>query len=573
MLLLDNFEAVDAAAPLLGELLAAAPDLSLLVTSRMPLRLSGEHVYRVPPLTLDEATRLFAVRAAAVAPGFRRPTEESAEVAEICGRLDCLPLGIELAAARTRELSPAEMLSLLAGRLELATGGARDRPARQQTLRATIDWSYELLEPAERSTFQRLAIFSGGCTPGTAEAVCDVGRSALASLVAKSLLRERPGRNAELRFFMLDTVREYALERLDASGEGEVLRARHAGHARELAERFEAALLAGAELRPWLDRLDAEHDNLRAALAWTEAVGDTELELRIATPLRPFWQLRGHLTEGRTRLQAALERGQAATPEVRAKALWTTGVLAYRQLDLSAAGQLWQESLTLYEALGDRTGIGRTLGELGVLAMEEGDDGAAAALYERAAELFREDGDDRRLAVVVTNLGMLALKRGDFDEAGRQLDASLVLVREVGDDEGMAESLRILGSVAIGKGEPARARSLLAESLTLSLEVGFPESVAYCLSGLGQVAVPVDAARAAILLGAAEAILAEIGARMLAVEQGLHDEAVEAARRDLGEEKLAAAMATGRALGFEEAVEYALRESDPRSEETLTAPH
>jgi predicted ATPase/DNA-binding SARP family transcriptional activator len=566
LLLLDNFEVVDEAAPLLGELLAAASGLTLLVTSRTPLRLSAEHEYRVPPLPAADAAQLFAVRARAVAPGFRRPSEESAEVAEICRRVDFLPLGIELAAARTRELAPAELLALLPSSLELGSGGARDLPARQRTLRATIDWSYDLLDPDAKELFARLAVFAGGCTLAAAEAVCETSRSALASLVAKSLLRERPGQDAELRYVMLETVREYALERLGTSGEERAMRERHARHFLVLGERFEEGLLAGAELRPWLDRLSAEHDNVRAALDWARTDGDPELELRLATPLRPFWQLRGHLAEGRGRLEAALGRAHAASPSVRAKALWTTAVLAYRQLDLAAARQLWEESVLLYEELGDRTGLGRSLGELGLLAMEEGDDESASALYERAAEIFRADGDDRRLAVVATNLGGLALKRGDYESAERHLEASIELVRKVGDDEGMAESLRTLGSVATGRRDYARARDLFAQSMSLSAEIGFPESVAHCLSGLGQVSVSGgDAARAATLFGAAEAILESIGARMLAVEQRLHEAAVEAARLELGEDTLAAAVAAGRALTIEQAVAYALAEAEPVS--------
>jgi tetratricopeptide (TPR) repeat protein len=367
---------------------------------------------------------------------------------------------------------------------------------------------------------------------------------------------------------MLETMREYALARLEESGEGAHLRGRHAESLVGLAERFEEGLLAGAELRPWLDRLSAEHDNLRSALGWSAAVGDPELELRLASMLRPFWQLRGHVGEGRRRLEDALERGAAASRPVRAKALWTTGVLAYRQLDLASAGRLWDESLTLYEQLGDRIGTGRVLGELGLLAIEEGAEESAASLYGRAAEIFRADGDDRRLAVVVTNLGTLALTRGDYAEAERQLYASMELVQRVGDDEGMAESLRLLGSVAVVRGEHARAGELFARSLRLSVEIGFPESVAYCLSGVAQVAVATgESARAATLLGAAESILEAIGMPMLSVEHGLHEEAAAAARRLLGDEEFAAARATGRDLELEDAVAHALAIGGPTGEE------
>ena len=573
LLLIDNFEVVDAAAPLVGRLLAAAPGLAVLVTSRTPLRLSGEHEYRVQPLPPADASRLFVMRARSVAPGFRRPSEEADEVAEICRRLDCLPLAIELAAARTRELAPTEMLSLLPGALELASGGARDLPLRQQTLRGTIDWSYELLAPEEQELFARLSVFVGGCTLAAARSVCEASRAMLASLVARSLLRERPGVEGEPRYLMLETVREYALERLEvAPGPGGV-RERHAREMLSLAERFEQGLLVGAELRPWLDRLSAETGNFRAAFAWTHAAREPELELRLAIPLRPFWALRGHLAEGRMRLEGALERGADAAPELRAKALWTTGVLAYRQLDLDAARSLWEEGLALCEALGDRTGIARQSSELGLLAFEEGDDAGAARLYERAAQIFREDGDDRRLAVPLTNLGVLALKRGDYDAAEKHLETSIDLVSKVGDDEGMAESLRLLGSVAIARGASAQARERFMQSLRLSAEIGFPECVAYCLSGLGDVAVSEeDAARGATLLAAAEAILDEIGARMLAVELRLHEAAVDAARSQLGEEAFGATRAVGRSLGLEEAVAYALGRADHTSAATVPIP-
>ena len=286
--MLDNFEHVDEAAPLLAALLTSAPDLALLVTSRTPLRLSAEHEYRVPALPLGDAARLFTMRAAAVAPAFRRASEEAEEISEICRRLDCLPLAIELAAARTREHAPTELLTLLP--LELASGGARDLPERQQALRSTIDWSYELLAPAQQRLFARLAVFAGGCTAAAAEDVCEATRAQLSSLVGTSLLYERPG-----RFLMLETIREYALERLDRSGEADDVRARHAEHFAALAD-------AAADEHT----LEEEHDNLRAAIDWSHDTGATDLELRLAAALAVFWSVRNHLHEGRRRVEAAL---------------------------------------------------------------------------------------------------------------------------------------------------------------------------------------------------------------------------------------------------------------------------
>ena len=305
LLLLDNFEVVDTAALLVSELLRAAPGLVVLATSRAPLRLSGEHQYRVQPLPLPDAVRLFAARARAVAPSFRAPDEEADEVARLCKRLDCLPLAIELAAARTRDYAPHELLESVPGSLELAGVGARDLPSRQRTLRSTIDWSYRLLAADEQATFARLAVFAGGFGGASAAAVCGAGRETLASLVGASLVHERVDAGGSMRWFMLETVREYALELLDELGEGGDYGRRHAEHYAELAEELEDEHPASGSGAAWR-RLEAEQDNFRAALDWTRGSGAFELELRLAGALAYFWATSVHLREGLTRLDDAL---------------------------------------------------------------------------------------------------------------------------------------------------------------------------------------------------------------------------------------------------------------------------
>ncbi|MFQ5794790.1 MAG: BTAD domain-containing putative transcriptional regulator [Candidatus Bipolaricaulia bacterium] len=390
LLVLDNFEQVVAAAPQVVELVAACPQLKVLVTSREPCHVRGEHVFPVPPLALPgsdgkrplaierltqyEAVRLFIERAVAVKPDFAVTDENAPAVAEICIRLDGLPLAIELAAARIKLLSPQALLARLGNRLKLLTGGARDLPACQQTLRDTIDWSYDLLNTGERTLFERLSVFVGGGTLEAAEAVC-IGADnlelkmdildGLASLVDKNLLRRKEQADGEPRFLILETIREYGLERLEASGESEAIRRTHADYYLALAEQAEPKL-EGPDQRMWLDRLEVEHDNLRAALVWFEQNGEAEAELRLGGALWGFWHMRGYLSEGRRWLEGALAKGEDrdVSASVRAKALHGAGVLTHEQGDYERATVLYEESLDLRRELGDKPGVAILLSNL-----------------------------------------------------------------------------------------------------------------------------------------------------------------------------------------------------------------
>ena len=404
LLVLDNFEQVLAAAPLLAELLTACPGLKVLVTSRAALHLSGEHEFPVPPLELPdpkhlpdletlsqyEAVTLFIQRARAARPDFQVTNASAPAVAELCARLDGLPLAIELAAARVKLLSPQALLARLGRRLNLLTGGARDLPARQQTLRSAIDWSYELLEPDEQAMFARLAVFVGGCTLEAVEAVCHPGvdrplevLDGLALLVDRSLLRQVEGTEGEPRFGMLETIREYAAERFEESGDAETWRQRHAGYYLALAEQAAPELL-GPQQGTWLERLEREHDNLRAALGWALEHGGATLGLRLAVALGHFWAVRGHLSEGQAWLERALSRWSEAPAPARAGALSAAGHLAYIKGEYERAATLHEESLSVQRALGDQRGVALSLHNLGRVAHYSGDFERAAALYDES---------------------------------------------------------------------------------------------------------------------------------------------------------------------------------------------
>jgi predicted ATPase/DNA-binding SARP family transcriptional activator len=558
LLLLDNFEHVDEAAPVVSELLAEASGLKVLLTSRALLHLYGEHDYPVPPLTEEEAVELFATRARAVRTGFELDGTKP-QVVELCRSLDCLPLAIELAAARSGELSPAEMLDVLPHRLELATRGARDLPARQQTLRATIEWSYSLLDESEQGLFARLAVFAGGCSLEVAQSVCHADLSELASLVEKSLVLETEQPDGEARFGMLETIREYAAERLEASGEGETVRRRHAEHFLELAEEADPELEAGAEQSIWLERLALEHDNMRAGLAWLASAGEPELELRLASALKNFWFLQGHLSEGRRWLEDALARNEAQPKGVRAYALTALGQLIYRLGALEPAKVALEESLDLYRELGDPTGTARAVGELGSVAVFEGDYERAASLYEESAALFRSAGDKMRLASVLANLGAVANIQGNYERGRPLIEEALALHREVGAKDDVAIALHNLGSVALHEGRYSDGAELLHESLELSRDLAYRECAAYTLVGMAELAFARDdRERAALLLGAADAAFEELGVPLYGEELDIYERTVEGLSSHLGEDAFETKRSEGRALGLERAIELAL---------------
>src|SRR5437868_24839 len=376
LLLLDNFEHVIQAAPTVAELLGIAPDLKILVTSRAALHVYGEHEFPVPTLAVPDsrsmppvevlsqypAVALFIQRAVAAKPDFELNRENALAVTEICARLDGLPLSIELAAARVKVLSPSSMLTRLASRLQLLTGGARDLPTRQQTLRGAIDWSYDLLSAAERKLFRRLSVFVGGCNLESVEAVCDTKSDldldlldGMASMVDKSLLQQVEQANGESRFVMLETIREYALEKLEASGEEALTKRAHAAYSLVLAEE-EPTEQSGAEGAEWLERFALEHDNFRASLEWLTETGDAEWGLRLGAALFRFWETREYLAEGRVRLGKLLKlAGGAAPTKARARPVFAAGVLAGEQGDYVSADTLIRESLDIARQLRDRS--------------------------------------------------------------------------------------------------------------------------------------------------------------------------------------------------------------------------
>ena len=431
LLLLDNFEQVLPAAPLVADLLAAAPGIKILVTSRASLGLYGEHDLHVPPLQLPdpkhlpsldrlsqyEAVRLFIERAQAAKEDFAVTNENAPAVAEICVRLDGLPLAIELAAARVRLLPPRALLQRLSSRLKLLTGGGRNLPARQQTLRGAIDWSYSLLNPAEQTLFARLAVFVGGRTVDAVEAICNAAGDlpidpldGVGSLLDKSLLRQEEGPDGEARLVMLETIHEYARERLDVSGEGAALRRQHLAYFLALAEQAEPELRGAAQVA-WLHRLETEHENLRAALQWALGTGEAELAVRLASALAWFWEQRSYLSEGRQWLATALALPHAVAPAVRAKALVGAGLLAFRQGDYAHATSLSEASLARYRELGDQQGMAGALANLGTVATEHRDYARARALLEESLELSRTLEDDEGIARALNHLGGRWTKR------------------------------------------------------------------------------------------------------------------------------------------------------------------
>src|SRR5687768_17295141 len=457
LLVLDNFEQVLPAAGLVHELLAAAPGLTIVVTSQASLRLREEREFPVPPLALPEvdedgivggspAVEFFLDRARAVKPGFELTDENAAAVAGICRRLDGLPLAIELAAARVKLLSPQAILSRLEKTLDLLTGGAHDLPARQRTLRDAIDWSYNLLEPPEQALLARLGIFAGGCSLEVADAVCgdqmNLGEvfEGLASLVDKSLVRQSDGADGEPRFRLLETIREYALERLEAQGELEDLRRRHAGRYLELVIAAEPELTR-ANQALWLHRLDEENDNIRAALSWTISSGEVELGLQLAGALVRFWSTRGLMVEGRRWLDEALAASEGVAPGTLTKAYFASGYAALGEGDFVPAGEAFERSLDLARELGDRNAEAAALAQLAWLAMAAGDNEAASELAGKSTDLATETGDKLTASGALSTLAEIAAANDDYAEAIRLFERGLTLRRGLGDKRLIANSL------------------------------------------------------------------------------------------------------------------------------------
>src|ERR687897_436319 len=485
LLLLDNFEHLVGASPLVAELLADCPLLKVLATSRASLRVSGEHEFPVPPLAV--------------------------------AGLDGLPLAIELAAARVKVLGAEDLLGRLEHPLDLLTGGREDAPARQRTLWATIDLSHGLLDAGEQKLFRRLAVFAGGCTLEAAEAVLRAAGDppaavlgGLMGLLDKNLLRRTERGSGEARFQMLETVREYALERLDASGETETVPAAHAAFYRGLGEEAEATLESGDQRRS-LQRLREEHANLRSALAWSIDRRDAETALRLNTSLWRFWLLIGHLSEGRRWLAAALGLGDDGAPTLRARALAAAGLLAVYQADYEEAARLCEESLVVARELGDKRGVADALSGLGRTAQRTGRPAAAVETYEEALEIYRELDDQLAVARSLEGAGLSSYFAADYEAARPPLEESLPLYRELGDRQGVAAVLVNLAAVSWSEGDPGAARGHLVEALQIFEELGDRWDTARGLLVSGLVAADQEAyAAAASDLERSLAIFAEL---------------------------------------------------------------
>ncbi|MDQ5854379.1 MAG: NB-ARC domain-containing protein, partial [Chloroflexota bacterium] len=584
LLLLDNFEQVLPAGPLVTDLLAAAAGLTVVVTSRARLGVYGEWDIAIPPLALPDlqhlpplerlsqyaAVRLFLERAQAAKADFRVTTANAPAVAEICSRVDGLPLAIELAAARIRLLPPAALLQRLSHRLKLLTGGGRDRPTRHQTMRGAIEWSYGLLDAGEQTLFARLAVFVGGCTLEAVEAVCHAQQDlpvdvmdGVASLVDKNLLRPVEGREDAPRFAMLETIREYALERLGASEEAEFVQQQHAAYYLALAEEAEPKLW-GAEQGVWVARLDQEHDNIRAVLRWALEQGRAELALRLGGALQRFWIVRGYLSEGRHWLEAALADSEQVPTGLRAKALDGAGWVAVQQQDYGKARSLLEQALALAREAQDPERVVLVLLGLGQTARLQGDLEQARAAYEESAGLAREAGDQWSAAFARGNLGAIAHAEGNETRAAEQLEAGIAIYRDLGDHGLVAMGLMLLGRVTKTQGDYERSAACLRESLSLFHEQLYQEGIAATLeASAGLAAAEGQAQRAARLFGSAERLREASGSSITPFERLDVDADLAAARAQLDEATWQVAWAEGRAMSLEQVIAYALEARDP----------
>lgn len=608
LLILDNFEQVIPAAGFVAEFLEACPSLKILVTTRACLHIYGEQEFPVAPLAQHSAVELFVQRAAAVRPGFVATKEGEYAIQEICSRLDGLPLAIELAAARTKVLSPNTMLDRLKSRLQLLTGGACDLPQRQQTLRSTIDWSHDLLNEAERKLLRRLSVFIGGCGLEAAEAVCntsyDLGQDlveCLSSLVDKNLVQRVDRDDAGTRFAMLETIREYALERLVENGEEATARRAHAAYCLVLAEEGNAEL-NGAEREKWLAQCDAEIDNFRFALDWLFDTHDVDWGLRLSTALFRFWDMREHLAEGRDRLEAILRLAGTTHTKERARVSQFLGALLTAQGDFDDAARFLEQSLSLYEELDDQWGIAASLNAIAVSARDRGDYTSAQANFERslacwrllpdrraiarclhnlanvlkvrgnysralwalreATEIFEELGDHSGAAWSVNQQADIAREKGDLKTARGLYQRALSAFRQAGDRWGAARSLTDLGYIDCEEGNHAAAKAAYCESLELFARLGHRRGIARTLEASACLALAQGcAARALRLAGAAAYLRREIGARLTQAEQIKLDDSLSPAWSSLGDQEAKRTWEEGAALTLEQAIQYSLQES------------
>lgn len=553
LLLLDNCEHVltDTAA-VAAEILKAAPGVKVLATSREPLHLPGEREIAVAPLALPpadrwhspaeltqyEAVQLFVARVQEVQAAFAVDASNAAAVAEICARLDGLPLAIELAAARVKLLPPAALLRRLEQRLPLLTRVARNLPERQRTLQAAIAWSHDLLTSEEQALFRRLSIFAAGCTLEAAAAVADPRDELdiyerLTSLLDKSLIKSED-RAGEPRFSMLETIREFALQALQDSGEEAEIAGRHARIFRDLAERAEPALLSGNDAARWLTELDTEHENIRAALGWSLA-NDSATAVRLAGALSRFWMARGHLSEGRARLESAVAIASDHDPRAAAKVRDGAGRIAWVQGDFAQSVSLHEESLAYWRTTNDQVGIGWAETSLADAVAAEGDDARAIALYEVALQRFRAANDLQGISIVSNNLGVRAQNRGDLERAAALYEAALAIDYQLGDTTSIAVALGNLGDIALDQGRVADAAERFRSSLQLAWELRDVVISLQGLVGCGRVAVQMgDVRRGALVLAAAEAQSESLGTPLQPDERVGFDSAVAKIMSALG---------------------------------------
>lgn len=622
LLLLDNFEHIVAASSQVVELLEASASLKVLVTSRAGLRVYGEHEFPVLPLPLPDprqmhsleallsnpAVALFSQRAAAVKPDFTITAENASTVAAICSRVDGLPLAIELAAARVKMLPPSAVLMRLESRLDLLTAGPRDVPERQQTLRKTIDWSYDLLNGSEQRLLRRLGVFLGGCTLEAAEAVCntrdDLGAeifNVMSSLIDKSLVQQTEQGDDEPRFGMLETIREYCLERLGDSGEEAATRRAHAAYCMVLAEEGNPDL-AESDRSRWLARCDIEHDNFRAALDWLLQSSDVEWSFRLCVALFRFWEMREHLAEGRARLECLLPMGGTGFARERAKVLvylstfatvqgdfpaatdfiekslsisealgdqWgiavsmnARAIVAWDRQDYSAAQNHFDESLTRWRALGDRVAIARCLHNFANFVRGRGDYARARTVLEEAGQIFQELGDHSGAAWSLNHRGDIAREEGEVTNARELYQSALSAFREAGDRWGIARSLTDLAQIACDERDHVTAHAAYREALALFVNLGHKRGIARALEGFACSALAQrDPARALAITAAAAHLRQWIGAPLMRAEQSKLDDKLQPAWTSLNEADSKAAYARGWGMSLDNAIRYALEES------------
>src|SRR6266508_3428727 len=636
LLVIDNCEHLNSACAQFAEtILQKCPDLKVLATSREALGIAGEVIWTVPSLSLpdqqpwmnpasahdavaryaeSESVQLFVARATSISPDFKLTTENGAWVAEICRRLDGMPLAIELAAARVRTLSVQQIAQRLDDRFHLLIGGRRTAEPRQQTLAATLDWSYALLSEPERKILQRLSIFSGGGTLEAAEAICagegvEAGEvlDLLSRLVDKSLVMVDRPEGDETRYHLLETIRQYAGEKLAESGEVDESRNRHLHYFVQWAENAQPRLFRPEQFA-WFNRFEAEHDNIRAALEWSQVTTEgANAGLRLAAIMGYFWKFHAYPTEGRMRISAALaQKGAQGRTLARAQALYQSSILAFYQSDYpavralaeeslaisrelgvtgrleaanaleilaevatetgdySAAPKLYEQALSLYREVGDLVGIGDTLKMLGWGAMRTGDYEQAESRLNEGLIACRQSGDLRQISSALSGLGELAVRRGQYERASDLLRESLDISRPLGEMWGIAIALGSLGWIALRQHEFKEMRKLLSESLDVRMETGDRGGMAWCLEKLAEAnSLQSRFQQAVIIFGAASALRAAVGAVMDPVDLPDYERMISRLRTALGKEAFAAAWTEGQGMKLEQAIEYALAEPEP----------